>query len=191
MTEGAKRDKRGKYVRAMLIVGVCAGLAGCAARAQRAALPSGTEAAPDRLTERRLLGEIGSERPLLPEPGNIWADVQLGKAPAAPERSAPARRGPPAAASVSPARPAEGAQVQLAAGASRARAEAVWRRLERREPELVRGHAPEFEPASVDGRQVWRLRVGGFANSAEAARFCAAMAKNRGPCWVAGGRAGG
>jgi hypothetical protein len=77
-------------------------------------------------------------------------------------------------------------QVQLAAATSRTAAEAVWRRLGRRQAGLVRELTPEITPASVAGRQVWRLRVGGFASSADAARFCAALTKDREPCWVAG-----
>ena len=151
---------------------------------------------------RRLLGQDPGVEPLLPEPGDIWADVVPKEAPAARTKAAlerPADRPhvaaqltaqetpPPDPADVpNPPRPLHSIAVQLVAAGSAKRAEAEWKQLWRRMPKLMPGHQPAVTAADVDGRRVWRLRADGFATVAEANAFCASVRAVNSNCWVVG-----
>lgn len=123
---------------------------------------------------RRVMGQDPGVEPLLPEPGDIWADVVPNAQPALPE--------PPKGLAARP----QVATVQLAAADSAKRAEAEWKRLRQRLPKIVRDHRPEVTMADVAGRKVWRLRTGGFATVAEADAFCASVRAVKSQCWVVG-----
>jgi SPOR domain len=137
--------------------------------------------------------------PLRPEPGDIWADV-LSTQP--PEALTPSQSGQPVApphvptpaatpsqdAKVRPARPASADDtpaVQLATADTAQAAVAAWAELQRRLPDLLRGHPPQVWAAEVDGRAVWHLRAAGFATVSEARAFCARMHASKAECQVA------
>ncbi|MBN8873596.1 MAG: SPOR domain-containing protein [Rhodospirillales bacterium] len=76
-------------------------------------------------------------------------------------------------------------EVQLAAAGSPAEAEAKWAHLAERYPALLRGRSPILRQGEANGRPVWRLRTGGFANGAEASAFCDRLRGAGLSCWVA------
>ena len=198
----------------------------------------------------RLIGQDALDQPLLPQPGDIWADVlptqhaiPPAPAPASAHRAesrtvvepsvphpaararlqpaagddgmqgkaagheAAAARGEAASPVVAvtqsrakePAKPPAGDDavrararldtgdrptVQLAAAASAARAVAAWGRLRHDAPGLTDGHEPAVSSAEVNGREVWRLRAGGFADLAAARAFCSGIRVAKADCWV-------
>ena len=75
--------------------------------------------------------------------------------------------------------------VQLAALDTHAAAELEWSRLCRSHPALFSGRAPQFKPIDHDGRTLYRLRMGGFANAADANAFCAQARAQRVACTLA------
>ena len=118
--------------------------------------------APAPLALRAQLG-AGRLLPDIPEPAPI---IIAPAPPAAP---------PPAAVSPPPARSASapsGAAVQLAAVGSEEIAKQEWQRLSKRMPDLLGDRAPVIQRLERDGRTIWRLRTGGFADTAEATSFC-------------------
>jgi len=80
--------------------------------------------------------------------------------------------------------PGDQPTVQLAAVTDAKQAEAVWRRVREDAPQLTEGHNPEILSAEVNGRQVWRLRAGGFENVAAARAFCRDIRAAKTDCWV-------
>jgi hypothetical protein len=80
----------------------------------------------------------------------------------------------------------DGPRVQLTAAHSRAGAVAFWEEFTRRAPDLADGRTPVIVTFERRGMPtVWRLRVGGFGDIAQAHGWCA-RAKSRGmACWVA------
>lgn len=107
--------------------------------------------------------------------------------PASPMTAAPAVA-PSAAASETPpaVAPSGPAQVQLAATADSAGAHQVWAHLLTKFPPLLKGKTPVFIPAIVNGNNVWRLRVGGFADQQAARAFCAELTAKGAACTVVG-----
>ena len=105
--------------------------------------------------------------------------------------SAPAPVAVAAAASASPApatRAVSGSGdwlVQIAATSTEASALSEWNRHAAAYPDLFAGTARVIQPAEVDGRRVFRLRVGAFASKAEAAAFCSAFKAKGGNCYPA------
>ena len=75
--------------------------------------------------------------------------------------------------------------VQLAALDTHAAAELEWSRLCRSHPALFSRRAPQVEPIDHDGRTLYRLRMGGFANAADANAFCAQARAQRVACTLA------
>ncbi len=71
-----------------------------------------------------------------------------------------------------PAAPAKAVQVQLAAVASEQAAHAEWQRLAKRMPDLFGGKAPAISKVERDGKTLWRVRTGGFADANAAKAFC-------------------
>lgn len=109
----------------------------------------------------------------LPAPGPAAA-------PAEPAVIAPAH-----AASASIGASAGGIAVQLAALDSEIAAQAAWGDAQARHGSLLAGRQHSVSTAKVAGRQVWRLRVGGFADVAQAAAFCVQLRAEHGNCTVA------
>jgi hypothetical protein len=94
----------------------------------------------------------------------------VGVAAASPAPVAPAAVAPVAQAGVAPqSGPVE---VQLAATVDQPSAQAAWQALQRKLPSLLRGRKPEIVPAVVDGQNIWRVRLSGFATSQDAQAFC-------------------
>lgn len=82
---------------------------------------------------------------------------------------------------------AGGAQAQLAALDSEADAQRAWERLTADHPGLLDDHQPLILPVTLRGQLRWRLRVDGFGNVAEAARFCGRLRARNQACYVAQG----
>lgn len=126
-------------------------------------------------------------------------------APPAPIAApAPAAAAPPAVAAapakpVAVAKPAEaavekrpaaapsanGALVQLAAVRTEDAAKSEWERLSKRLPELLGSHRPAFSKTEHDGRTLWRVRTGGFADIPQATSFCDKVRAKGSACSVA------
>jgi len=126
------------------------------------------------------------------DPGNL-APAELAPAAQAPDIAqldeaaglTPPPAAAPAPAAPAPAAPPIPASVQLAATADEAGAEAVWTNLQTKYPALFAGKTPDLLPAVVNGQSVWRLRLGGFATTADAQAFCAQAQAQGAACTVA------
>lgn len=113
--------------------------------------------------------------------------------PATPAQTAkPAQPAPtPApAASAEKAAPAahasgKSAAVQLAALSSEEAAKTEWQRLTKRMPDLFSSRQPQFSHFEHDGKSFWRVRTGGFADSAQAVAFCDRVKAKGAGCTVA------
>lgn len=97
--------------------------------------------------------------------------------------SKPAEAAPEKRASVLPA--GNGALVQLAAVRSEDAAKSEWERLSKRFPELLSAHHPAFSKTEHDGRTLWRVRTGGFADVPQATSFCEKVRAKGAACSVA------
>lgn len=62
--------------------------------------------------------------------------------------------------------------VQIAAVDAEALAMPEWTRLSHKAPELLGERKPSIVRTEKDGKTFWRLRTGGFADTAAAAEFC-------------------
>jgi len=78
-----------------------------------------------------------------------------------------------------------GISVQLGALASEQGAQAAWADAATKNPDLIGNHGHLLVPGSLAGHQVWRLRIGGFADVADAATFCAKLHARGSECTVA------
>ena len=92
--------------------------------------------------------------------------------PPAPAVAVPAPVVAPRAAAPVASAPVKGLQVQLAAVGSEQAAHAEWQRLAKRMPELFGGKAPAISKVERDGKTMWRVRTGGFADANAAKSFC-------------------
>lgn len=75
--------------------------------------------------------------------------------------------------------------VQIAATSSQATAEGEWTKLKGVHGDLLSGAERFIQQADVNGRTVYRLRVGSFASKADAAAFCTAFKARGGNCYPA------
>ncbi len=137
--------------------------------------------------------------PEKPDPQALRAQMQVSAASgAAPMAATPiaapsSNMSPPLAdapaprvAAAPPARAATGgAMVQLAAVDSEAAAAAEWQRLQKKAPDLLADRRPVVQRAEHDGKPVWRIRTGGFADIAEATAFCARVRAKGAGCSLA------
>ena len=105
----------------------------------------------------------------------------VGVAPAAPSPVAPAP-----AAQAGAAAQSGPAVVQLAATVDQPSAQAAWQALQHKMPSLLRGKTPEIVPAVVDGQNIWRVRLGGFATAQDAQAFCTQAVSDGAECIVVG-----
>ena len=130
---------------------------------------------------------VAQPRPAPPRP--VPAEVRLVERPS-PIRGevmverdrAPAPAAAPVA--VAAAVPAGPWMVQIASGENAERTEAEWGRLVARHGAVLAGQTHRVIPAEVDGRQVFRLRVVGFASLADANAFCARFQAAGGNCFA-------
>ena len=67
---------------------------------------------------------------------------------------------------------ANGALVQLAAVSSEDAAKSEWQRLSKHLPDLFGQRRPAISKTEHDGRTLWRVRTGGFADTSQATNFC-------------------
>ena len=111
---------------------------------------------------------------------------------AAPSSAAPAAvaqggSASPAAAvpSASPAPAMGGTLVQLAAMDTEPQAQAEWQRLAKRLPDALGDRRLVLQRAERDGKPVWRVRTGGFADMADATAFCAKLRAKGASCTIA------
>lgn len=116
--------------------------------------------------------------PAVPPP----ADTQPAAAAPSPPPAAPPRPAAPVQAARPATAPATGTVVQLAAVDSEQVAQSEWQRLSKRMPELLGDRRPILQRVEHDGRAVWRVRTGGFADIAEATSFCARVRSKGGSC---------
>jgi hypothetical protein len=141
-------------------------------------LSGGTASGPGKLAPAPEAPNPQALRAPPPPPPAVPAPAAPAAAPA-PVAAAPAPPKPTAA--VKPAAPAEkhataapagGAQVQLAAVSSEEAARTEWQRLSKRLPDLLGQRRPAFSKTEHDGRTLWRVRAGGFADIPQATSFC-------------------
>jgi Flp pilus assembly protein TadD len=92
----------------------------------------------------------------------------------------------PAVALTPPQAPAGRMQVQFAAVPTQTAAQAEWQRLQVKMPELLSGRQPVFTQVERNGATFWRVRTGGFADSAEATAFCRKVQAAAGACSIGG-----
>ena len=74
--------------------------------------------------------------------------------------------------------------VQLGALETEAQGRAEWERLTKKLPVLA-ARQPQYQHADVGGHSVWRIRTGGFADTAEATAFCTQVKAKGGACSLA------
>lgn len=111
--------------------------------------------------------------PQVAEPKPVAAAPAPSPAPIIPE-------------AVTPAFNASGAWlVQIAATASEASAISEWTRYSKASADLFAGAERVVQQADVNGKTVYRLRVGSFASKEDAAAFCSAFKAKGGNCYPA------
>lgn len=143
------------------------------------ATPSSAPPAPALPTQQALA--LPPTTPATPPNVSPLPDTPRPAAPsAAAARPAPA----PAAVSARPA-PAGNTTVQVAAVDSEAAAQSEWQRLQKRMPDLLNDRRPTTQKAERDGHPIWRVRIGGFADIADATGFCAKLRARGGNCAIA------
>ncbi len=142
-----------------------------------------------------------------PAPQALRAQLAPPPRPAPPVATSPAAPPPPAlvaAAVVSPpmpatpvvarapavqpapaTRPVAPAVVQLAALDSEPAARAEWARLQAKLPDLLGQRAPALAKADREGKTIWRVRLTGFTDVAEATRFCSQIRAKGAACTLA------
>lgn len=76
-------------------------------------------------------------------------------------------------------------QVQLAAVASEDAAQAEWQRLSKRLPDLLGSRKPAVTKIEREGKPLWRVRTGGFADIADATAFCERVRQKGAGCSIA------
>ena len=122
------------------------------------------------------------------------ADAPAPKPPAvtAAAKPAPAADGHAAGVGLTDHRPAQpvtgashGTLVQLGALSSEQAAHEEWGLLAKRLPQFLAGKQPSVSKVEHDGRTYWRLRAGGFADTAQATTFCQRMRAKGASCSVA------
>lgn len=167
--------------------------------------PSATEASdeqrPISLTPAKPVAQAAATPPpskfTAPAPTPLKQPVQVATVPPAQQPAAKpaAAAAKPAAAVAKPvivaATPAPGFAaygdhvVQIAATSSEATANSEWSKMLKAYPDMLTGGEKFIQQADVNGKIVYRLRVGSFASKADAATFCAAFKAKGGNCYPA------
>ncbi|MBV9785547.1 MAG: SPOR domain-containing protein [Acidisphaera sp.] len=151
-------------------------------------------APPEAPAPQALLAQQQAARPAPPAtPASAPAPETAPTAHGAPIAAAPDTHPPPAAAPAPhatarqevPAGVGHPTGVQLGALDSETAARQEWDRLSRRMPDLLAGRHPSVIRADLGGRTLWRLRMGGFADVAQAAAFCERVRAKGAGCAVA------
>ncbi len=168
------------------VLGLPGGQSGAQSAPGASASASGAGAGP---------AETLSPPPEAPAPGELRRLQPARAAPSPPAPPAPAVAAPHPAAVASLAKPppppvappsGHGIEVQLAALPSEAAAREEWARLEKRFPAQF-AHRKRLisRIVSHDGHVFWRVRAGGFGDTAQARAFCAALRGKGAACAVA------
>jgi hypothetical protein len=118
------------------------------------------------------------------QPVALTSPIAPAPAAAAPPRQAQAPAQAPARAQAASTQTGR-TQVQLAAVSSERAALNEWNRLERRMPDILGGRRPAVIRFERDGKTIWRLRTGGFADTSQARGFCEKVRAKGGNCTVA------
>jgi len=108
---------------------------------------------------------------------------------ASPLPDTPVRPQALAKTAAAPAKPAasgtSGTLVQLAALETEAAAQAEWSKLSKRMPDLLGARQLALQRAERDGKTIWRVRTGGFSDTADASSFCVKVRAKGGSCTIA------
>lgn len=150
--------------------------------------PAAAAPAPSRFTApppAPLKAPDSSPAPAVPAKPAPAQAAPVQTAAALPPAAQPVAQ-PTAAGAYKPAFQAYGDHVvQIAATSSEATATAEWTKLQKAHPDLLSGAERFIQQADVNGRTVYRLRVGSFASKADANAFCAAFKAKGGNCYPA------
>ena len=119
---------------------------------------------------RGLRGFIAESLSQSPDPVSAPGADMAAASPVAPRPAAPTRL-------------SEGVRVQIAAAPGPGEAQAALDGFIARTP-LADGLRAQIEPATVGGRALQRVLIGGFASVGEARRYCANLRANGGDCFV-------
>jgi Flp pilus assembly protein TadD len=123
-----------------------------------------------------------SEPAIAPVAATLTADPSPAPAPALEPASVRASAQP--AAQAAQAAQAGGIAVQFSSGPTQAWAEAKWHTLQSRMPDLLGDRQPILERADLPGRELWRVRTGGFGSVSAAEAFCRSAKSKGAGCYI-------
>lgn len=117
-------------------------------------------------------------------------EVKPKPAPPIAAKPAPVEIAPPPAETIeAPAATSapSGVMIQLGSFPNSTLAAAAWSKIKSSNQDLLADHSPAIKPAEIPGKGTWyRLRVGGFADKAEAQTACAQLQNAGQACIIAG-----
>lgn len=165
------------------------GRRGAAAPAAAASEPSGFAMAPPSTPPEPVRAPVVAAASV-PEPARAMEPVpELAPVHAAAPPLPPPREAIASVPAPAPAAPAGtgggGYQVQVAALGSEAEAQRLWETVSSRHASLLEGRESVITRFDRGDRVFYRLRLGGFASSAEAVQFCARLRAASQNCFTA------